>query len=64
MSDKGINDTGLARLIANIKTNFATKDSATQNTAGLMSAADKQKLDAFVTLTDAEVTAILNTVSS
>ena len=64
MSDKGINDTGLARLIANIKANFATKDSATQNAAGLMSAADKQKLDAFVTLTDAEVTAILNTVSS
>ena len=56
---KFIDQTGLARVLANLKASFATKTDATQSAAGLMSADDKTKLDGIEALTDAEVLAIL-----
>lgn len=40
-----MDETGLAYLWNKLKAKFATKDAATQSAAGLMSAADKKKLD-------------------
>lgn len=72
MSDKYIDQTGLARILTNLKANFATKSIATTSADGLMSAADKTKLDGLSSgggggsveaLTDAEVLAILEASS-
>ena len=55
MSGKYIDQTGLARILTNLKANFATKSAATTSADGLMSAADKTKLDGLSAASNAVV---------